>query len=269
MRHLLAGQNVALCVGRAGQAVGDVSWNLVSISKKIANFNVFRRGGIRVCPLYHYVEQTEQRHHNMSQQFLEELRRHLNYEIDPTDAMRFIPDGKGDLRTTIGPEDIFHYIYAILHAPKYRDRYKDQLKIDFPHIPLTTNRALFQELVSLGEQLIETHLLQSEDTSCLPEFPEEGNSEVKAVRWSEVDQHVWINAIQYFAPIRRKVWEFRVGGHCPAEKWLADRKSRILTFDEIQHYRRICGALDKTVKIMEDIDNTIAEHGGWPLENKA
>lgn len=269
MRNLLAGENMALCVGRAGQAVGDVTWNLVFISKKIANFNVFRRGGIRVCPLYRYVEQTEQRHHNISQQFLEEVRRHLNYEIDPADAIGFISDGKGDSRTTIGPEDIFHYIYAILHAPKYRKRYKDQLKIDFPHIPLTTNLTLFQQLVSLGEQLAEAHLLQSEDTSFLPEFPEGGNSEVEEIRWSEIDQRVWINTTQYFAPVRREVWEFRVGGHCPAKKWLTDRKSRILTFDEIQHYRCICGALDKTVKIMEDIDNTIAEHGGWPLENKA
>ena len=269
MGHLLAGENVALCVGRAGQAVGNDTWNIVSISKTIVDYNIFRRGGTRVFPLYCYVEGERQRYHNLSQQFLEELRRHLNYEIDPADAIGFISDGKGDSRTTIGPEDIFHYIYAILHAPKYRRRYKDQLKIDFPHIPLTTNLTLFQKLVSLGEQLTEAHLLQSEDTNFLPEFPAGGNSEVEEIRWSEVDQRVWINATQYFTPIPREVWEFRVGGHCPAEKWLTDRKSRTLTFNEIQHYRRICGALDKTVKIMEDIDNTIAEHGGWPLENKA
>ena len=269
MRHLLAGENVAMCVARAGKAVGDDTWNLVSISKTIADLNVFRRGGTPVFPLYRYAEQGRHRFHNMSQPFVEEVCQHLNYEIDPADAMRFIPDGKGDLHTTIGPEDIFHYIYAILHALTYRQRYADQLKNDFPHIPLTTNRALFQKLVSLGEQLAEAHLLQSEDTSFLPDFPEEGNSEVKEIRWSEVDQRVWINSTQYFSPIRREVWEFRVGGHCPIKKWLTDRKSRILTFDEIQHYRRICGALDKTVKIMEDIDDTIAEHGGWPLENKA
>ena len=269
MHHLLAGDNVAMCVGKAGQAVGDATWNLVSISKTIANLNLFRRGGIVVFPLYRYAEQGGYRHHNLSQQFLEEVRRHLNYEIDHAVALRFIPDGKGDLHTTIGPEDIFHYIYAILHAPEYRRQYADQLKIDFPHIPLTTNRVLFQKLTSLGEQLVEAHLLQSEDTGFLPEFPEGGNSQVKKIRWSEIDQRVWINSTQYFAPIPQEVWEFRVGGHCPAKKWLTDRKSRILTFDEIQHYRRICGALNRTVKVMEDIDNTIAEHGGWPLENRA
>ena len=269
MRHLLAGENIAMCVGRAGEAVGDAIWNLVSISKIITDLNVFRRGGTPVFPLYRYTEQGAHRLHNISQPFVEEVCQHFNYEIDPAEAMRFIPDGKGDLHTTIGPEDIFHYIYAILHARTYRQRYADQLKDDFPHIPLTTNRALFQKLVLLGEQLAEAHLLQSKDTSFLPEFPAGGNSKVEAVRWSEVDQHVWINATQYFAPIRREVWEFRVGGHCPAKKWLTDRKSRTLTFDDIQHYRCICGALDKTVNIMEDIDRTIAEYGGWPLENKA
>ena len=268
MIHLLAGENVAMCVGRAGQAVGDATWNLVSISKTIADLNVFRRGGIRVFPLYYNAEQAGQRFPNMAQSFIERVCRHLNCETAHAAAIRFIPDGKGDLDTTIGPVDIFHYIYAILHAPKYRKRYADQLKIDFPHIPLTTNRVLFQKLASLGERLAEAHLLQNEDSSFLPAFPVGGNSQVSEVRWTEVDRRVWINANQYFAPVPREVWEFRVGGHCPAKKWLTDRKSRTLTFDDIQHYRRICGALDKTVKTMEDIDNTIAEHGGWPLENK-
>ena len=269
MGHLLAGENVAMCVGRTGRVTGDPEWNLVSVSQAIANYNLFRRGGMRFLPLYCYAEHEGPRFHNISPLYYEEVCRHLTDETNPAEAMGFIPDGKGDLHTTIGPEDIFHHIYAILHAPGYRQRYADQLKIDFPHIPLTTNRALFQKLVSLGEQLAEAHLLQSEDTSFLPEFPEGGNPEVEEIRWSEVDQRVWINSTQYFSPIRREVWEFRVGGHCPIKKWLTDRKSRILTFDEIQHYRRICGALDKTVKIMEDIDDTIAEHGGWPLENKA
>ena len=37
----------------------------------------------------------------------------------------------------------------------------------------------------------------------------------------------------------------------------------------IPYYRRICGTLEKTIKIMEDIERTIDTHGRWPLENKA
>lgn len=268
MNHLITGENIAMCVGRAGQAVEDSTWNLISISNTIVDLNIFRRGGNRVFPLYCYADEGVQRDPNMSQQYWEEVCRHLNYENDPNAEIRFIHDGKGDCNTTIGPEDIFHYIYAILHAPGYRQRYADQLKIDFPHIPLTTDRSLFQKLLLLGEQLVAAQLFQSENLN-LPAFPVSGNQRVEDVRWTEADQRVWINQNQYFEPIRQEIWEFRVGGHQPASKWLKDRNSRTLTFDEIQHYRNICGAIEKTIKVMEEIDNTVEQHGGWPLENRA
>ncbi len=267
MDHLIAGENIAMCVGRAGQAVEDSTWNLIFISNTLVDLNVFRRGGNVVYPLYCYADQGVQRDPNMSQRFLEEVCRHLNYENEQTTALRFIHHGKGDCNTTIGPEDIFHYIYAILHAPGYRKRYADQLKIDFPHIPLTTNRSLFQKLVLLGEQLVVAQLFQNEDTN-IPAFSVAGNAPIEENRWTEVDQRVWINRTQYFEPIQQDVWEFRVGGRQPAKKWLDDRKSRTLTYDEIQHYRNICGAIGKTINVMEEIDNAVEQHGGWSLENK-
>ena len=57
-----------------------------------------------------------------------------------------MPDGRGDLDATFGPEDVFHYIYAVLHSPEYRRRYADFLKSDFPRVP-PRGRALFAELV--------------------------------------------------------------------------------------------------------------------------
>ena len=61
-------------------------------------------------------------------------------------------------------------------------------------------------------------------------FQRIGNSEIEKVRWAEVDQRVWINATQYFAPIPREVWEFRVGGHCPAKKMAYRPKIKNLDF---------------------------------------
>ncbi len=268
MNHLIIGENVAMCVGRTGQAVGDASWNLVAISKRFVDLNIFRRGGNRVFPLYRYTDEGGQRDPNMSQRFLEEACRHLNYENKHNTELYFIHDGKGNCNTTIGPEDIFHYIYAILHAPGYRQRYADQLKIDFPSIPLTTDRSLFRKLVMLGEQLVETQLFQSRALN-LPTFPVSGNQRVEDVHWAEVDRRVWINQNQYFEPIRQEIWKFRVGGHQPAKKWLTDRNSRKLTYDEIQHYGHICDAIEKTIGVMEEIDNTVEQHGGWPLVNNA
>jgi len=59
------------------------------------------------------------------------------------------------------PEDIFHYIYAILYAPTYRKRYQEFLRIDFPRIPFTTDKRIFQNLAALGERLAALHLLKS------------------------------------------------------------------------------------------------------------
>ncbi len=66
----------------------------------------------------------------------------------------FIPDDRGDLETTIGPEDVFHYAYAVFNSPTYRNRYAAFLKMDFPRLPLTTDRVLFRAIMRiLGAEL--------------------------------------------------------------------------------------------------------------------
>lgn len=44
------------------------------------------------------------------------------------------------------PEEILGYIYAVLHAPTYRSRYSEFLRIDFPRIPFPEARADFDTL---------------------------------------------------------------------------------------------------------------------------
>ncbi len=45
-----------------------------------------------------------------------------------------------------------------------------------------------------------------------------------------------------------------------------DRKGRVLTFEDIQHYQRVVAALAETIELMGRIDVAIEEHGGWPIE---
>ena len=54
--------------------------------------------------------------------------------------------------------DIFHYVYALLHHPQYRERYAENLKRDLPHIPLLLDVEAFQTCVRIGEQLMKLHL---------------------------------------------------------------------------------------------------------------
>ena len=77
---------------------------------------------------------------------------------------------------------------------------------------------------------------------------------------------VWINKTQYFEGIAPAIWEFHVGGYQVCQKWLKDRKGRRLSFADIEHYQRIVAALAETITLMEQIDEVIEEHGGWPIE---
>ena len=184
-------------------------------------------------------------------------------------GLRFATDGPGDLDATFGPEDVFHYIYAVLHSPEYRRRYADFLKSDFPRVPLPEDRALFAKLVGLGARLSALHLMEAAGADA-PAFNIAGDNVVGGGgRYTEPSDdapgRVWINGEQHFEGVSPETWGFTIGGYRPAEKWLKDRKGRTLSFDDIDWYRRVCATLAETPRVMERIDDVIEEHGGWPL----
>lgn len=166
------------------------------------------------------------------------------------------------------PEDTLAYIYAVLYAPSYRSRYADLLKRDFPRIPLTSNRKLFDALVGIGRELIALHTM---DTT-LPRitiFDVAGNNVVDKVRWAAnsggTPGRVYINAEQYFGGVPQAVWDMHIGGYRVAEKWLKDRKGRRLNYDDLEHYQSVIAALARTLELQARIDGEIEDAGGWPL----
>jgi type I restriction-modification system DNA methylase subunit len=153
----------------------------------------------------------------------------------------------------ISSEKVFDYIYAVLHSPKYREKYKEFLKIDFPRIPYPEDKKEFNRLVKLGEELRELHLMESRKLDkFITSYPETGNDEIEKVEYK--DGKVCINANQYFGKVPEVAWSFYIGGYQPAQKWLKDRKGRRLTNNEIEHYQKIITALVETDKIMKLID---------------
>ena len=121
-------------------------------------------------------------------------------------------------RTTT-PEELLAYIYAVLHSPRYRERYKEFLKIDFPRIPLPASESEFDRLAQIGQQLIDLHLMtDTQRWKCSTTFPEEGSQLIDLLKWK--DNKVWINEKQYFGNVPEIVWNFFIGGYQPAQKWL-------------------------------------------------
>jgi len=192
---------------------------------------------------------------NLSDKFVEEFSGKL--------GLKFIPDGQGDLKKTFGPEDVFYYIYGILHSPTYRTRYADFLKIDFPRIPLTSDKKLFAALVKLGGELSALHLMESPELGkTAVAFPVAGSSEVEKGFPKFTDDRVYINKTQYFDGVPSTIWNFTIGGYQVCEKWLKDRRERQLTHDDLQHYKKIVAALSGTIELMGKIDGTIPS---WPI----
>jgi predicted helicase len=160
---------------------------------------------------------------------------------------------------------LFRYIYALLHSPSYRSRYLEELKSDFPRIPLTIDVELFRNLMRYGGDLVGLHLLESPDLS-KPLSVYDGRRNPIVERPIYAHKTVWLDKEQTcgFKGVPEDVWEFHIGGYQVCEKWLKDRKGRTLSKDDITHYNKIVVALSETIRLMKKIDEVIDEHGGWP-----
>ena len=157
----------------------------------------------------------------------------------------------------VTPEDIFDYVYSVLHSPNYREKYKEFLKIDFPRVPYPKDKTSFKKLVNLGTELRLLHLLESPKVNkYITTYPIEGSDEVVKVVFNE--NKVFINKEQYFGNVMESVWNFYIGGYQPAQKWLKDRKTRTLNNEDIEHYQKMVVALTETERIMKEIDKVIS-----------
>lgn len=331
MGNYLNVSNIGLVIGRQGQVVGQMQWNVAFITSKMTDFNVFYRGGGVLFPLYLYPEESGQqtldgkpeRTPNLDKKILKEIEARLGLKFVPEkeepgspqtlkqvqgDNLNKNDDSKNKSRhaepspeldsgstasvedrehtdglSTFAPIDLLDYIYAVLHSPAYREKYKEFLKIDFPRVPYPDDPEKFWELVELGGELRQIHLLEHpvvgefittypEDGSNIvsnrltktePGFVEDEEQKSPLERgFRGVSGKVWINEKQYFGNIPEKAWEFYIGGYQPAQKWLKDRRDRELSFEDIRHYQKIIVALTETDRIMKEIDKVgVVEEG--------
>jgi len=213
-------------VGIETSRVGD----FIFVSKRISDEHFVSDNSFKF-PLYLYAEDGSQ---------VPNLKKEIVAEIE------MIID-----KTT--PEDIFDYIYAVLHSPSYREKYKEFLKIDFPRVPYPKNAKSFKELTAFGAELRSMHLLESLKTNqFITTYPIAGSNIVEKLDYK--DGKVYINKEQYFGDVPEMTWNFYIGGYQPAQKWLKDRKGRTLTNEDIEHYQKMIVAFVETDKIMKEID---------------
>ena len=284
MGHMLGGGNVGLMACRQTISSGwqhAFATSVITDDSMVSNktrergylFPLYLHPGVGksgVLPFSPWPRGRGGRRPNLDPGFVERMAR--------ATGLRFIPDGRGDLRATFGPEDLLAYIYAVFHSPGYRERYEAHLKLDFPRVPLPGTPKLGRELMKAGHDLLALHLLESPALDHpLTDYAGPRAPTVGRVGWS--NGTVWLDAARTnarerhratgpgrygFHGVREEVWDFQVGGYQVCHKWLKDRKGRVLSDADIAHYQKIVVALSETITIMDAIDGVIGHFGGWP-----
>jgi predicted helicase len=151
-------------------------------------------------------------------------------------------------------EQIFCYIYAVLHSNIYRSKYSEFLKIDFPRIPFTKDYKLFIKMGDYGKRLVDLHLLKSPEINPpIAKFQGKGDNRVDKLQYES--SRLFINNDQYFEGVEPEVFEYQIGGYQVCEKWLKDRKERKLSLDDIKHYCNIVTVIKRTIVIQKTIDD--------------
>lgn len=245
MKHFINRDNLGIVAKRGFTQLEAMS---CFISNSIIDFRSWScagmQGGDYIFPLYLYEDVDNSRRPNFSNDIIQKFADYLK--------LKFIPE-KSDEEGTFASIDVLDYIYAVLHSPKYRETYKEFLKIDFPKVPYPTDNAKFWKLVELGSELRSIHLLESNKLNTLTiGYPISGDNIVSKLKYE--NEKVHINDTQYFDKVPEAAWNFYIGGYQPAQKWLKDRKNKELTYDDIIHYQKIINALYLTDKLMSQID---------------
>jgi predicted helicase len=244
MRHFQNG-NFSLCLIRVNR---DEKCTVLITSYITDKTILSPKDNSNVFPLYLYpFDGSNERTPNLNKNIIQ------NFSV--ATELQFTNE-KEDDEKTFAPIDILDYVYAVLYSNNYRKKYTEFLKIDFPRIPYPQNVEQFYKLAAAGSILRNLHLMENVSPSLdLADFPVVGSNEIETVHYK--GSKVFINKTQYFSDIPPEAWHYFIGGYQPSEKWLKDRKGRILSFDDIEHYRKIIFVLITTINIQRQIDEML------------
>jgi predicted helicase len=155
-------------------------------------------------PFYIYDEDGTNRRENITDWALAQYREHY-----------------GDKK--ISKWDIFHYVYALLHHPAYRERYAANLKRELPRVPFAPD---FKAFALAGERLAELHVNYERQ----PEFPleriENKNAaldwRVERMRLGKDRRQIIYNDFLTLSGVPPESYEYRLGNRSALE-WVIDQ----------------------------------------------
>jgi predicted helicase len=162
------------------------------------------QGGSQCFPFYTYNEDGTNRRENITDWALEQFRSQYNDK-------------------PITKWEIFHYVYAVLHHPLYRERYAANLKRELPRIPFAPD---FRAFADIGKRLAEIHVNYEQQ----PEYPLERietpdkplDWRVERMKLSKDKGSLIYNDFLTLSGIPPEVFEYRLGNRSALD-WIVDQ----------------------------------------------
>ncbi|MCX7651500.1 MAG: hypothetical protein N2200_01330 [Bacteroidia bacterium] len=243
MRHMLAGENMGIVVTR--QVKTSETWQHALVADRIIESCYVSNKTSEIgylFPLY--------RHSSSKDKLSLGVESNIGPNID-----QLLQNTYGDIFT---PERLLAYIYAILYAPMYRNKYVEALCVDFPRIPFPQERQVFERLAELGQRLIDLHLLRCEPPPASIKYEGEGSDTIDTPFYDETQQRLYLKKprkgepARYFTGITPELWNYEIGGYKVLPKYLKARKGRRL--EDPIYFLRIARALAETIHVQQQID---------------
>lgn len=235
-----AGQsNLVICVSGKGTKKDFTCM----ITDCIPDYNSME-AGCQCFPLYYYREQTE-----IEQSLLEPgtgFERYTRHSAISPRMLRMVRERYHGADIT--PEELFYYVYGLLHSPDYRTRFSAELKKELPRLPLPDDVSRFMAFVQAGRRLADLHLHY--DTQPAPdgmqrEWTENRDQEsgvrdqrayavADRLRFAARDRRdvIVVNSRLRLAGIPASAYDYRVNGRSPIE-WVMERYR--VTVDKESH----------------------------------
>jgi predicted helicase len=176
---------------------------------------------------------------------------------------------------TIAKIDIFHYVYGILHNPTYREKYYDNLQLDFPRIPIYDD---FWQWAELGKKLMDLHLnyekVEKFNLQRVDIDPEKTRKAiVPKLKTDKENGVIEIDTLTTLTGVPKEGWEYKLGTYS-AMGWILDqykeKKPRYETIREkfdtykffdykeevIDLLMRVCTVSVETMRIIKEMVET-------------
>jgi predicted helicase len=165
-------------------------------------------GDSRVLSIYRY-DENGTRNDNITDWALKQFKDHYQ-------------PGKGKKEQPITKEAIFHYVYAVLHDPLYREKYALNLKRDFPRIPLYAD---FWQWAAWGRELLELHIgYEAIEPYALSrvDLPDDGRIPKAMLKADKDAGRIMLDAQTTLSGVPTAAWTYKLGNRSALE-WILDQ----------------------------------------------